>query len=480
MNVFDMKTRPLSLILAAAVPLCAQIPGSVAVSGGTVAISGAYAGSVPALQSADRGEIKLSLAEAIQYGLKANLGAITGEIDTRAARANRLQALSALLPNIYGQLSETVTQVNLAAYGFQFKLPPGLNFSIPSVVGPFSYSSGAANLSSTIWDSAKRRRYEEAKEAERGAVLNAKDARELVVLAVSGTYLRCLAYAARVQAQQAQVASAQAVYNQAVARKSAGTEARIEVTRSAVELQSEQQRLNTDEAEVQKELLSLARIIGLPQDRVLTLSESLSPVPVTVPEARQEIEQAQALRSDVRAAESQLKAAELALSAVHAERFPTVSVSGDYGALGPNPTSAHGVFAVTGSVNIPIYSGGRIRADLEQAEATLARRRAELADKRAAVEQEVRNALIELGTANGQVRLASSNRDLAEDTLKQARDRFAAGVSTTLEVVQAQQQLASANADYINSLFALDLARLSLARATGQTETEISNLLKVQ
>jgi outer membrane protein TolC len=138
----------------------------------------------------------------------------------------------------------------------------------------------------------------------------------------------------------------------------------------------------------------------------------------------------------------------------------------------------HGVFSVTGSVNIPVYQGGRIRADVAQAEATLAQRKADLADRKAAVEQEVRDAVIELQTANGQVKLAQNNRDYAHETLTQARDRFGAGVSTTLEVVQAQEQVAAADANYINSLFSLDLARLSLARATGQAEAVAPSLLK--
>jgi outer membrane protein TolC len=304
------------------------------------------------------------------------------------------------------------------------------------------------------------------------------DAREIVVLAVAGTYLQTLADISRVESQKAQVANAQAVYDQAVVRKEAGTNARIDVTRSAVELQTQQQRLNALQADLQKQQITLARIIGLPQDRALVLSEVLSANPAHAPDAAQAIAQATSLRSDLRAAETQVHAAELALSAAHAERLPSLSLSGNYGALGPNPANAHGVFTVTGTVNIPIYQGGRVRADVEQAEATIAQRRAELADQKAHVEQEVRNALIELQTANGQLKLTQANRDFARETLTQARDRFAAGVSTTLEVVQAQEQVASAESDYISSLFALDLARVSLARATGQAENEIPNLLK--
>jgi outer membrane protein TolC len=129
-------------------------------------------------------------------------------------------------------------------------------------------------------------------------------------------------------------------------------------------------------------------------------------------------------------------------------------------------------------VNVPIWHGGRTKGDIQQAEATLHQRQAELDDQRARVEQDVRNALIELETAAGQVKLADSNRNYANETLAEARDRFAAGVATTVEVVQAQEQVANAESDYISSLFSFDLAELSLARATGGAEAELPDLLK--
>jgi len=165
------------------------------------------------------------------------------------------------------------------------------------------------------------------------------------------------------------------------------------------------------------------------------------------------------------------------VSAAHAERLPSASLTADYGVLGPSPISNHGVYTVTGAVNVPLYQGGRVKADIEQAEATLHQRQAELADQRGRVEQEVRTALIELETAIGEVRLAESNRGFANETLREARDRFNAGVTTTVEVVQAQEQVAAAESDYFNALFAFDLARISLSRAMGQAETDLPSLL---
>lgn len=197
-----------------------------------------------------------------------------------------------------------------------------------------------------------------------------------------------------------------------------------------------------------------------------------------MPDTDSSIRQALTHRADLQAATAQAAAAEQQVSAARAERLPSVTLSGDYGVIGANPVSTHGVFAVTGSLNVPVWQGGRTKGDIQQAEATLHQRQAELADQRGRVEEEVRTALIELGTAKGQVGLAESNRKYANETLSQARDRFNAGVATTVEVVQAQEQVASAEADYISSLFSFNLARLALARATGNIENEIPDLLK--
>ncbi len=420
------------------------------------------------------GPIKLALPDAVKRGLETNLGAITASNQVSAARSERLQSLSALLPNISANASETVTQINLAAYGLQIKVP---GFSIPSVVGPYSYSQLQGALSQSVFDLVERRNYKASKESERAATLSAHDARELIVLAVAGTYLQTVAAQAQVMSQQAQVDNAQAVYNQAVVRKSAGTNARIDVTRSLVELQTEQQRLTSLSAELRKQNITLARLAGLPLDHELVLTDTFSLNEAAVPDPNEAIQRAFRTRWDLKAAESQVHAAELIVSAAHAERLPSVTLNGDYGAIGPRPNSAHGVFNITGSVNVPIYTGGRIKAEIQQAETTLHQRQSELADARLRAEAEVRTALIELETARSQLGVAGTNRDYARETLTEARDRFGAGVATTVEVVQAQQQVASAEADYISTLFSYNLAKLTLARATGEAETGLPDLL---
>ncbi|HLJ50278.1 MAG TPA: TolC family protein [Bryobacteraceae bacterium] len=442
----------------------------------SIQVGGDLQGSVPG--AAPAGAVTLTLADAVRRGLETNLGLIAAGNSSGAAAAQRIQALSALLPNISANASETVTQVNLAAYGFQFKLPPGVNFSIPSVVGPFSYSQLGATLSESVYDPVARRNWKATKELESAAQLSAKDARELVVLAVAGAYMQTVATGARIDSQRAQVTNAQAVYDQAQIRKTAGTNARIDVMRTLVELQTQKQRLNSLESDFRKQKLALARMIGLPLDRDLSLSEPLTSGTVAVPDPGQAVKDAFEHRSDLKAAEAQLRAAERALDAAHAERLPTVSLNGNYGVLGPNPTQTHGVFTVTGGVSVPIWQGGRIKGDVQQADATVRQRQAEFADQRGRVEQEVRTAVIELETAAGQVQLAESNRGYAAETLREAQDRFHLGVATTVEVVQAQEQVAAAESDFVSGLLSFDLARLNLSRATGKAESTLPDLLK--
>ncbi|HEX5226545.1 MAG TPA: TolC family protein [Bryobacteraceae bacterium] len=453
----------------------APSPGTNVVNS-SIQIGGDFAGSVQDGKT-PAGSVTLTLADAVKLGLAANLGVLTADDTSRAARAERLRALSNLLPTVSIDASETSTQVNLAAFGFKFSVPPGLGFSIPTVVGPFQYSQLLGNVSQSVWDPVARRNWHASQESERASNLSARDAREMVVLAVAGAYLQTVATDARVASQRAQVDNAQAVYHQAEVRKEAGTNARIDVTRTLVELQSQQQRLNALQSDLRKQKLALERLIGIPLDRDLVLSDPLAFNSPSVPNATETIQQAFQKRWDLRAAESQVHAAELVVSAAHAERLPSASVIADYGVLGPTPVSNHGVYSVVGAVNVPVFQGGRVKADVEQAEATLHQRQAELADQRAQIEQEVRTSLIELETAIGEVRLAEDNRGFAGETLREARDRFNAGVATTVEVVQAQEQVAGAESDYISGLFAYDLARISLSRAMGQAETDLPTLL---
>jgi outer membrane protein TolC len=452
------------------------VPGgaqTVSTISSTVNVQGAYEGSV--LPKGSPGTpVELTLAEAIRRGLEYNLGTVGYRNTTRQAQAQRQQALSELLPNISSYALLTEQQVDLAAFGFHFQIP---GFSVPTVVGPFHYFDVRAQLTQNVVNLTALRNFRASEQEVRATKLAAQDARDLVVLAVTGGYLSIIAASARIESARAQVTSAQALYQQAVDRHNAGVAARIDVTRSQVELQTQQQRLISQETDYAKQKIQLTRVIGLAAGQEFSLSDSLPYAPLTDLTLNQALERAFATRADLKAAQTQVQAAELAKRAAQAQRYPAVTLEGDYGVIGTSPVNSHGTFAVTGSVHVPIWQGGRIRAEVEEADAALQQRRSEYEDLRGRVDADVRQAFLDLTAAASQVGVAQSNRDLAQETLAQSRDRFAAGVADTVEVVQAQEQVAGAEQDYISSLYAHNLAKASLARAMGQADQGIQAFL---
>jgi outer membrane protein TolC len=191
------------------------------------------------------------------------------------------------------------------------------------------------------------------------------------------------------------------------------------------------------------------------------------------------IHQAFSQRSDLRAAEAQVRSAERARSAARAERLPSVSLTADYGAIGTTPDHSHGTFAVVGSLKVPIWQGGRVEGDIQQAEAALAQREAERDDLRGEIEADVRKSYLDLQAATREIEVSRENMEVSQQNLKLTRQRFDAGVADNLEVVQSQESIANAEMDYINSVFAHNVAKLSLARASGQAAANLEHFLKM-
>jgi outer membrane protein TolC len=422
--------------------------------------------------------LALSLDDALQRGLRYNLGAIDSLQGARQAHGESIAARSALLPNLSGYLLENVQQIDLAALGFKFNFPPSTGLAIPNIVGPFNYFDLRGSLSQQIANFEALRSYQSSREAQKAADFSVADAREIVVYVVTASYLQVLAEAARVQSAQVQVDSAQAIFQQASDRFTSGLSARIDMTRSQVELETQQQRLTAEQADYAKDKISLARLIGLSSGQQLNLTDTMPYAPLENITLEQAISLASQNRSDLKAAQAQVRAAELSRKAASAEYYPTLDVDAAYGVIGINPASSHGTFSVTGQLRFPIWAGGRTRGDIEQADAALQQRHAEYENLRERVEADVRTAFLDVNAAADQVRVAQSRRELAQDELVQSRDRFASGVADTVEVVQAQEVVSSAEQDYIASLNAHNLAKASVARATGQAEKIMRDLLR--
>jgi outer membrane protein TolC len=440
----------------------------------TVQVSGAFAGSASST-AARPFSGKLSLQEAIERAVEYNLGAVGMNQALRQVHGQTRAARSALLPNINGDFTETDETVNLAALGVRFSAP---GFSIPTLVGPFNYMDLRARLTQSVLDFTARNNYRAAQENLRATQLSAQDARDLVVLAAGGAYLQVIAAQARVQSAQAQLETANAVYQQSQMQFQFGKVPQIDVNRSQVEVLTQRQRLVSLQNDVAKQKINLARLTGLPPNEQYDISDEVpfaAAPPIRLEDA---VKQAVDQRADLKAAEAQVRAAERALTAARAERYPTLSVSADYGAIGTNPGQARGTFTAVATLTVPIWRGGRTGGDIEEADAALRQRQAELEDQKSQVEGEVRNAFLDLQAATSQVQVAQQNLDVTRQTLAQERQRFEAGVSNDVVVTQAQESVASAELDYINSVFAHNLAKLSLARAIGNAQQSLRQFLQ--
>jgi outer membrane protein TolC len=443
-----------------------------------VRVEGSYSSSTLD-PGATAGSITLTLTEAVRRGLEFNLGKISADAASLQAQAQRLSARSSLLPNISASLSENAAKVDLAAEGFNSSLFGNISgFNFPSTAGPFHYYDLHGSLQQNVMDFTAIHNYRSASHSAAGAGLDARQAREEVVLAVTGSYLQLMATAALIEEQRVEVQYAEASYKQARAQADAGNKAPIEANRSLVELQTEQQRLRSQLGDMQKQKNAMARLIGLPAGQDISITEKLKAQHGEDTPVEEFVRRAWEQRLDLRAAEMQLRAAEEARKAAGAEYLPSAAVSGNFGVQGINPNKGDGVFQASASLSIPIFNGGRIHADTAQADAVVTERRAELSSQRGAVELDVRNAWIDLTVASDQVNTADSNRELALSILQQSEDRFAVGVADSVEVVSSQEALASADHDYVSSLFAQNLARIALAHAMGEAEKDLPDLFK--
>jgi outer membrane protein TolC len=465
------------LQLMAASSLVSQAnSGSVAPPSPSISLPGSQS---PFLGSEPEGKataevLQISFKDAIDRGLRNNLGLLLAGDQALMARGERWKQLSELLPNVEGRVLENVQTQSLTALG----LKPGVfHAPVPRVIGPFNYFDARASLSQSLFNFKNLEKERAAAESLKAAQYSYKDARELVVLAVGNAYLQAIAIAARIESTEAQVKSAQALYGKAVDLQKVGLTPSIDTLRSQVELQTRQQQLIVSRNDFAKQKLSLARVIGLPpgQDFVLTEKapyHELTPLPLEV-----YLQRAYALRPDFQAALAQVRSAELSHRAAAAGRYPSLDLNANYGDIGVNPASSNGTWQVNGSLTIPIFAGNKVHGEVLEADAQLKQARSQLGDLRGRIDYEVRTALLDLNAAAEQVEVARSSVELAEQAFTQSQDRFAAGVADNLEVVQAQEAVAGAHESYIQSLYAHNLAKVELARAIGDAEDGVKRFL---
>jgi outer membrane protein TolC len=435
-----------------------------------------FQGSIPT-GVASPTPLALTLQDAIDRGLRTNLGLLLSGQASEIARGERLRSLSALLPQVTGQVSENAEQIDLPTRGINFHIGA---FSSPTLVGPFQYTDARAYASFSVFDYSLRKSYRAAREGERAAQLSLKDARDLVVQSVANAYLLVIAGSSRVQALQAQVETDQAIYDRTADQKRAGTTAAIDVLRAHVQLEQERQQLIAQENQVAKDKLALGRVIGLPPGQQFTIADTEPYLALDVVTPDQALRTAYEKRADLQSAKALVRAAEDSVRAARAERYPNLGVTADYGAVGMTLNNSHGTFTFQAFAKFNIFDGGRISGEIVQAQAALKQRQDELADLSGQIDYQVRAALLDIQSAADQVIVAKSNLELANQTLTQAQDRFASGVTDTIEVVQAQGSVAVANDNLISALYAHNLSKVELARALGSSEERIQQFMEVK
>ena len=413
--------------------------------------------------------IDLPLDDAIQRGLRNNLGVILSGTQTTSARGERLSQLQSLLPSVSAHIQESAMQTDLAAEGLRF---PGF----PTIVGPFGFTDIRASLSWAAADVKSLHEYLAAKHSFNAAQLTADDARQLVILTVGNAYLLVVADETQVESVQAQVATAKISLDQAIDSHQAGTAPLLDELRARVDYQSLEQQLISAQNSLEKDRLALARTIGLPLDQKFNVVDKEPYRAFDQIDLTAALQQAHLNRKDLQALAEQTKAAEEMRKAATASRYPVLSVNADYGDIGVNVRHSHGTVDATGSVSVPVFKEYELRGEAEQAQAQLDTSRAQLSDKNAQVDADVRDALLDIQSAQRQVEVAQSSVELANEALSEAQQRYSAGVSDNLAVSQAEQSLAQANLQYVGSLYRHNIAKLSLARALGAADNYKSYL----
>ncbi len=460
------RTALVGLVLSLAGSLPAQTPPPEA--GTPAALSASpFAGGVPSGEATAE-VLRLTLADVIARGVANNLGSILADERVRAAAAERRLARSRVLPLLDATGSETRAKVSLDQFGFP--VAPGES----PLLGPFDVLDLRLALDTALLDTAGLARTRAAAAGEDVARHAQADARELVVTVCTALYLQVVAADSRVAATRGQVETAKALDARARTLKDAGVVAAIDVLRADYQLAAARQRQIDAENELAKARLALARAIGLPLAQPFELVEQKPEVGAAEMPIDAAIARALAEREEVKAQDAAVRVAEERLAAARDERLPSLWLHADWGQLGPDGSGLNATYTAVALLKVPVFQGGAIAGREQQAAAALAQQRAVLADLRARVELEVRSALLDVAAATQRIKVAEEQDGLAAAQLVQAQDRFAAGVSNNLEVVQAQEAVAAASDAVISGRAGLGLARMRLARAVGAAATSIA------
>ncbi len=440
-----------------------------------------YAGSVEA-EAPTPGVRKLSLNDAIQLGIEHNLALTLARLNQRSAEAEKLQLENYLLPNISLHGEVGLHQLNLVALGFsrslfpKFGIPPAEAAQLPLIVKVNS-QIGQLNMSQELFTWSGWDAWRAGKANERAAYYAAQSSRGLVVLNVGTQYLKIIADSSQVDYARSLLKTDETLLYQAHQEHLAGTAANLDELRARVQYQAQQQTVIAAENTFEKDKIALNRQIGLAPQQQIQLTDAAPYADLalmTIEQARQE---AYNNRQDYQELKQQILSAELERRAIKHERYPSLAFNGNYGVTGVTGEVYHGTFAAMGTLNIPIFNEAKFRGDADVADAQLEELRSQMNDLTTKIDQQLRDSMLDLQSAHQLVQVSNSNVDLATTALDQATQRFTAGVDDNLAVAEAQSTLAQAQAQYVNSVYQFNQAKLGLARNLGIIDTQYKNYI---
>lgn len=430
-----------------------------------------------AAQQANERVLSLSLKRAVQLAISPEGNAqiqLAGEA-LKQAQSRSIQARAALLPDFESYLTYRNMTVNLRANGLQFNIPtlPGFSFAFPALVGPFNVMDARLTGTENIFDFSSIRRLQASHAGTAAAQADLATSEEQVAARVARAYLAAIRADADVETARANATLSKAVLDQAESQKKAGTGTGIEITRARVQLANDQQRLLVAENSRHSANLQLLRGMDLPLDIELELTDKLGYVPMDEIPLEKARAEAMASRPDLKAQQQRETSARLSASATKLEHLPSISVFGDYGSIGAGLNNALATRTYGATLRIPIFDGGRRDARRAEAASQYRAEQVRSSDLKEEIELEVRLALDAAHSAEEQVKVAAEGLSLSENELAQARRRYEAGVSYSLEVTDAQTRLERARDNQTQALYNYNVARIDLEQAMGKIRNTV-------
>ncbi|MDE3148252.1 MAG: TolC family protein [Acidobacteriota bacterium] len=409
---------------------------------------------------------RLTLQDAIQKALQANLSVLVAGTRVEEAEGTRMRRMSAaLLPRVNAQTYANYQNRNLRAFGISV---PGM----PEVVGPFSNYDFRVYAQQNVVDLQSYRAYKASELALDAGKMDYEDARDLIVRAIAALYLDGQSAAARVDAAQSRVTASTALYKLAKDKHDAGTATGVDVLRAQVQLANDRQALLVDQNLYKQSLLALARNLGMSPGTPLELAQPLEFRPLSQPEIETLVAAALVTRADYVSLARQRQSLVEQQRANRARSYPKLSLNGNFGGIGRSIGGVQATGLIQGQIDFTLFDRDR-DGEAQEIASRIQRIDDQVADLRRGIEEDIRAALLNLESAAEQVSVAGDGQNLAQRELEMTQDRFQAGTANNVEVVTAQDELARAQENYIVAVTNHVDAKFALARAMGDTEKNI-------